>query len=161
MGIGTNKNKLIIFTDEIIKNKNLIIEMLKYEDSLILGDIGKQIYEEDSSLSTCSLFPEYTLHRLTLAKFGFNTSDDSVETYRKIFKYYYKSSTDYDNDVLSSVTYMRQNRCLYYKEPIIEIGDTLPNCELYNLDGKTKSTIYDIFSKEPFNYGIIGGFSSS
>jgi hypothetical protein len=148
------------FTLEDVKNRNLVIKMLKYEDTIIHGEIGKQIYGDPSYKPRTSLFSQFSIHRLVLSKFGFTTSNNDVKNYRSIFLNYYQSPDNYDQEVLSSVTYMRENKCVYYKQPIIQIGDQLPNCRLYELDGKTETNLYEKFGQD-FNYMFIGGFSNS
>lgn len=159
MGVLKGKNKLLLFTEDHILDKKLIIEMLKYEDSIYLGEKGKEIYTNELYRPTISLDPEYTINRLVLLNFGFNTNDESVENYRKIFSYYYNSPIDYDKDVLSSVTYMRNNKCVYYTQQIINIDDTIPNCQLYKLDGEI-TNLFDELGKD-YNYAFIGAFSGS
>jgi hypothetical protein len=148
------------FTLNDVKNKSQVIDMLKYEDTLIHGEIGKQIYGNAQYKPRVSLFPEYSIHRLVLSKFGFTTSDQDVANYRSIFGYYYRSPNDYDHDVLSSVTYMRENKCVYYNQPVISIGDQLPNCRIYELNGNTETNLYEKLGHD-FNYMFIGGFSNS
>ncbi len=149
----------IPFTEDILKDKDLIIKLLSYEDSIILGEEGERIYANPDNCPRVSLFPEHTIHRKTLSHFGFDTSDESVQNYRKIFGYYYRSALDYDKDVLSSVVYMRENKCVYYTQPIINVGDIMPDCSLYELDGKSKTTIKDELGE--FKYAFVAGFSSS
>lgn len=153
-------NKLKPFLQEHIQDKSLILEMLKYENSLILGETGKEIFNNESYILFSDLETTYIFHRLTLNHFMFNSNDSDVENYRKIFGYYYKSPTDYDGDIMSSVVYMRENRCIYYKEPRLEKEDYIPNIELYKLDGETKTNLYDQINKNN-NYTIIGAFSNS
>lgn len=158
MGLGETAEQKK-FTELDLLNKDLIIKMLQYEDTLIHGEVGKKIYTDDLMLPRRSLTPEWTIHRLVLAKFGFSTDDEDVLNYRKIFLTYYNSPTDYDKDVLKSVTYMRENKCVYYTAPDINIGDSYPDCEVYKLDGKTKTTILKELGK--FKYAVIGAFSNS
>jgi hypothetical protein len=148
------------FTKESVNDRALVIQMLKYEDTLIHGDIGKQIYTNPLYKPRISLFPEHTIHRIVLTKFGFDTSDESVANYRTIFITYHKSPTEYDKEVLDSVTYMRENKCVYYTKPVIGKGDKIPNCKLYTLDGKTETTVYDQLGSE-FKYAFIASFSNS
>jgi len=148
------------FTSDEVKNRDLVIKMLKYEDSLIHGSVGQQIYGDSLYKPRVSLFPEYTLHRLVLSEFGFTTSAQDVANYRSIFSHYFRSLDDYDQEVLSSVTYMRENKCIYYKQPVIEIGDQLPNCRLYELNGNTETNLYDKLGND-FRYMVVGGFSNS
>lgn len=155
---STNELILVPFTDQTLLNRELIIRMLKYEDTLILGDIGRKIYTDPSYEVSKSLFSENVIHRMVLTHFEFDTSDDSVFTYKKIFRTYYKSPTDYDNEVLQSVAYMRENRCVYYTEPEINVGDVIDDCRFYELNGK-KTTIKE--SLGDFDFAFIAGFSNS
>ena len=148
------------FTLNEVKNRNLVIEMLKYEDSLIHGETGQEIYKNPLYKPRVSLLPEYSIHRLVLSKFGFTTSAEDVKNYRSIFRNYYHSPDDYDQEVLSSVTYMRENKCVYYTEPIVNVGDQIPNCPIYESDGITQTTLYDQLGQN-FQYAFIGGFSNS
>ena len=154
-----NKTVSIPFSINTINDRDLIIQMLKHEDEIIFSEYGQNIYKEKDNNAFSSLMPEYAINRKVLSDFGFDTSDDSVENYRKIFSHYYKSANDYDAEVLSSVVYMRENRCVYYSAPIINVGDTIPDCELYNLDGETKNNIKNILGE--FDHAFICGFSSS
>ena len=156
MGKLTN---LISFTDKHIENKELVINMLKYEDSLILGDTGKKIFKSNV-FEKYNLETVYIFHRLTLNNFNFESTDDSVENYRKIFSHYYKSPSDYDKDVINSVAYMRENRCVFFTSVKLNIGDIYPDCKLFELDGKTKVSIYDKINKDD-EFTIIGAFSNS
>lgn len=146
------------FTEQTLLDRDLMIRMLKHEDTLILGDTGKKIYEDPTYEISKSLFSEYVIHRLVLDHFGFDTTDQSVLTYRKIFKTYYKSPTDYDKEVMQSVAYMRENRCVYYTEPKINVGETLPDCKLFMTDG-TETTIKNSLGE--FEYAFVAGFSDS
>lgn len=154
-----NKTVSIPFTMDTINDRNLIIQMLKCEDEIIFSEYGQNIYKEIDNHALSSLVPEYAIHRKVLSDFGFDTSDDSVENYRRIFSHYYNSANDYDAEVLSSVVYMRENRCVYYTEPVINVGDIIPDCELYDLDGVTTNNIRSILGD--FDHAFICGFSSS
>ncbi len=148
------------FSLDDVKNKNLIIDMLKFEDTLIHGEIGQKIYGNFLYKPHVSLFPEYHIHRLVLSNFGFTTFEEDVKNYRSIFRYYYRNPDDYDKEVISSVTYMRENKCIYYKQPVLNIGDHLPNCRIYELDGHTETSLYNKLGTD-FRYMFIGGFSNS
>jgi hypothetical protein len=101
------------FTNTELDNRALIIKMLQYEDSLILGPVGKEIYEDNSFEHYSSHEAMYIIHRITLNYFGFQTKDEDVQNYRKIFSKYYESPTKYDAEVLQSVVYMRENKLVY------------------------------------------------
>ncbi len=148
------------FTSEDVANKALVIRMLQYEEALSKGPKGQALYANSSNLPLVSLFVEHTLNRMTLNHFGFSTSDSSVEAYRSIFRAYYRSPFDYDAEVLSSVHYMRENKCVYYKSKPLLVGDTVPDCKVYNLEGAATS-LYDEFQREPFRYTVVAGFSMS
>jgi hypothetical protein len=134
------------FTIADVKNKQLVIQMLNYEEQLTKSDYGQSLYKNTLNKPFVSLNIEKSLNRLTLTQFGFDTSDTSVETYRTIFRTYYNSPHDYDKDVLNAVHYMRENKCVYYKTPQLQLNNKIPNCELYNLN-KNKTTLYDIINK--------------
>jgi hypothetical protein len=148
------------FLEEYISKKSLILKMLKYEDSLILGDIGKQIFENNTYELFSNLETTYIFHRLTLNEFQFSSNDDDVINYRKIFGHYYKSPTEYDHDIINSVAYMRENKCIYYTEPELKKEDFIPNIDLYKLDGITKTSLHNEINKDN-KYTIIGAFSNS
>jgi hypothetical protein len=158
--VGTLADNPIPFTSTHVKNKQLVIQMLNYEENLTKSDFGQNLYKNILNSPLISLTIEHAINRLVLAKFGFDTSDLSVSTYRTIFQTYYNSSSDYDPDVLNAVHYMRENKCVYYKQRPLEIGDVIPDCELYEIDGITKTTLYNIINKES-KYTMIGAFSLS
>lgn len=153
-------DNLIDFTENHIKDRYLIISMLKYEDSLMLGDTARHIYNSGTFELFNNLETMYVLHRLTLNHFNFSSDDKSVDNYRKIFSYYFRSPDDYDFGVINSVAYMRENRCIFYKEEKLNRGDVIPNVDLFQLDGKTQVKLYDMINKED-NLTFIGAFSNS
>jgi hypothetical protein len=154
--------KLKPFKMTDVKNRDLILKMLKYEDSIITSEVGQSIYRNKVNEALFSIEPQLIIQRMTLKHFGFDTDDDSGSNYREIFRNYYKSPTNYDKEVLQSVTYMRANRCVYYTQPIIKVGDKIPNVELYDLDGKTKLDLHkDILKEGDFNYAFMCAFSTS
>jgi hypothetical protein len=148
------------FTEENIRNRKLILEMLKYEDSIILGEVGRSLYDDDSYEHFSSLDTMYAIHRMTLNTFGFKTTEEDVNNYRKIFSYYYKSPTEYDKEVLDSVAYMRENKCVYYKEKNFKVGDVYEDVSVYDLTGKNKVSIFDKINPED-KYTFIGAYSNS
>jgi hypothetical protein len=99
------------FTIENIKDRNLIIQMLKFEDTVINSDLGKYIYSNDSGEDFSQLEAMLCIHRYVLNSFGFKKEEEDITNYRKIFNYYYKSINDYDKEIIESVNYMRDNKC--------------------------------------------------
>jgi len=151
----------IPFTVQDINNKQLIIKMLNYEEEFTKSNDGQLLYHNPLNRPIVSLTIEKTIHRIVLTKFGFDTSDESVNNYRLIFKTYYKSPDDYDKDVINAVHYMRENKCAYYKSSILEIGHKIPDCTLYHLDGKNVTTLYDIINRKNANHTLLAAFSLS
>jgi len=161
MGVSKKKHEnLKPFTEECILNKELVIKMLKYEDEFAYTDKGQEIYKTELLFPHNTLGAIYAIHRCVLDNFGFDTSDTSVENYRKIFSYYYNSPTDYDNEVLSSVFYMRSNKCVYYTKPKPTINDKLIDVNLLTLNGDN-ITLYDILKQYDYKYAFVGAFSNS
>lgn len=148
------------FTQEHVKNKNLILEMLKYEDEFGKSDTVKNMYQDEISYLHRDLTVTYAVHRYVLNKFGFDTSDESVKNYRSIFMNYYKSPSDYDKDIISSVYYMKNNKCVFYDKPKINIGDNLIDCKLLDINGNITS-LYAILNNNKFKHAFIGAFSNS
>jgi hypothetical protein len=154
------QNNLNDFTINHVLNRELVIKMLKFEDQIIHGDVGKSIYDDDSFEHFSSLEAMYTIHRYVLNQFNFKTTDKDVANYRKIFATYYKSPTDYDKEVLNCVTYMRENKCVYYAGRDFRIGDTFEDVNVYELDGKSMTSLLSKINKED-EYTFIGGFSNT
>ncbi len=150
------------FTEEDLLNRELVIKMLKYEDTLINDEnFGQKIYKSEFNGKGTSLDPQFIIQRAVLSEFDFDTSDKSLLTYREIFRTYYKSPSDYDKEVLDSVTYMRENKCVYYTSPVIKIGDKIPDVNLYQIDGKTTVSLCKDILKTPFEKTLIMSFSQS
>lgn len=156
----TQERDLIPFTYEHVKNKELVIKMLTYEEEYGKSEIGQELYRTKLLNPYVSLEPIYVVHRVTLAKFGFDTSEESVKNYRKIFSYYYNSPTDYDNDVISASYYMRNNKLMFYTLPKPIIGDNMTNVKLLNLDG-TNTTLFEELDKHQYKTCFVGAFSTS
>jgi hypothetical protein len=150
----------IVFTEEHISNKHLVINMLSFENDYGKSEYIQQMYQNELCFPRNSLMLIYSIHRHVLDHFNFDTSDESVENYRKIFKHYYKSPTEYDVDVLSSVYYMKHNKCVYYDKKKLDIGEKIINCDLLSINGKTIS-LYDAINKEEYSYAFFGAFSNS
>lgn len=141
-----------------LQDKQLVIEILTYEESLTKSDFGKQLYQNKFNRPFVSLDIETSIIKLVLNHFGFNTSEQSVSNYRSIFKTYFRSALDYDKDVINSVHYMRENKCVFYQSKEIKNNDIIPNCNLYLDDGQSETTLYDII-KEESRYTMICAFS--
>ena len=156
MGVGA-PGKPRPFTDTHVKNRNLVLVMLRYEDSLFLGS---QLFKDTSFEHLTDLEAYYTFHRATLAQYGFSTTDKDVETYRTIFLNYYTSPTEYDAEVLNAVCYMRENKCVYYTDPAPIVGDPAPDVALATLDGNP-TTLHTILKALPHKYVFVGAFSNS
>ncbi len=149
------------FLPDDVANKDLVIAMLKKEESLVRSEFGQAVYSNPLNRPLISLNVEKSFNRLTLSQFGFDTSDTSVANYRTIFGHYYKSPTDFDKEVLDSVHYMRENKCVYYKaNPLIK-GQLIPDCRLYNLDGETTVGLHDLILREAKTHTVIAAFSLS
>lgn len=152
------------FTMSNVKNKSLVIDMLKFEEAFTKSDQGQSFYKNPFNRPYVSLDILYTINRIVLDKFDFDTSDKSVENYRTIFKTYFISPDNYDKDVIQSVHYMRENKCIFYKHPPIKIGQKIPNCELTGLDGKTKTSLHDVILSPDGgkgDYTVFAAFSLS
>jgi hypothetical protein len=157
MGI---KNNLISFDESHIGDKNLILKMLKYEDKLFLSEQGQQ-FLADYGKNTKSLEGSKSIQRITLNNFGFKSTEQDLKKYRTIFHHYYKSSLDYDPDILNSVYYMRENKCLYYKTKPLELGVQIPNVNVYGLDGITKYDLHQLIRSKNYSKTILAAFSLS
>lgn len=161
MGVEDGDTPLVPFTQDNVHNRELVINMLKYEEELTKSDYGQSLYRNPMNKPLQTLTVEKILNRLTLIHFGFDSSDESVANYRTIFRTYYKSPTDYDKEVLDSVHYMRNNKVVYYQQPPLSLGDKIPNCILYHLDGTSETSLYDTILKKESEFTIIAAFSLS
>ena len=146
------------FSIDDLNNRELIIEMLKYEDQLYLSEVGQNIMIQHGNNLTNN-HGSKSIQRLTLIKFNFNSDDICLEYYRNIINVYYESPNNYDAEVLNSVYYLRENRCLYYKTKNINIGDKIPNVKIHTLDSKENDLFNFINTNN--NYTIVAGFSMS
>jgi hypothetical protein len=133
--------------------------MLKHEDSIILGDIGKTIFEDTSYEHYSSLEGMHSIHRIVLHDFNFQNDDEAVQNYKKIFSKYYKSPTDFDEEVLQSVTYMRENKSVYYTTLDYNVGDTFKPIAVYDVSENLINLMDKINPQD--RYTFIGGFSTS
>jgi hypothetical protein len=162
MGKITKTSQPTPFTMEEVNTKDIVVHMLLWEQNRMRSDIGQDRYKNPLNLPYVSLTNEHAFHRETLSAFGFDTSDESVGNYRKIFSTYFHSPDDYDHEVINSAYYMKNNRCVYYKAPIIKVGDTIPDVPMWTSNGKTETTLYDIIQKDGGKkITIIAAFSMS
>ena len=145
MIIETNDNQLQLdqeFTEIELSTRDLVIRMLKWESEYMCSEEGQQRYKTIGSGQFTSLDNEYAFNRRVLREFGFTTNDFSVANYRKIFRTYFRSPSDYDADVINSSHYMRNNRCVFYTTPEIKVGDQIPDVPLLT-NGNQPITLYD------------------
>lgn len=149
------------FTHQHVLDKELVCKMLSREEKVTKSEYGQSMYRNVLNKPFVSLTVEFAINRKVLSDFGFDTSDKSVDTYRTIFKTYYNGPTDYDADVINSVHYMRENKCVFYTADKLNIGDKIPDCKLYNLDGMTTTSLYDVIAQENANHTVIAAFSMS
>jgi hypothetical protein len=156
MGLSETINT-VPFTENDCKNKKLVIKMLKFEDEYSKTTNAQEMYR---SFDGSNLNPIYSMHRYVLNKFGFDTTDESIKNYRKIFKTYFNSHLDYDHDVINSVHYMRSNKCVFYSKPILNIGQNMIDVSLLTLNNKPIN-LFDILKETKFTYGFVAAFSTS
>lgn len=146
MGV-LNTNNIRGFTHTDVLSRDLVINMLRYEDSIGRSEVGQNMYKNLFNEPRVSLNVEKALNRMTLSKFNFDTSEESLANYRTVFRTYYKGPNDYDHEVINSVYYMRNNRCVFYTEPKISVGDKIPDCTVYELDGQTPVTVHSLLKQ--------------
>jgi len=166
MGIIKNLT-LKPFTSKDVSNRELIIRMLRFEDSIIHSEEGRAIYRNPLLQVGTSRNADFAIKRKTLTNFGFDTTDASMENYLGSFRNYYRSPTDYDSEVISSVTYMRENRLIYYKTIRPTVNQIIPNCKIQLLE--PHSLGYDLpqvdlhsnLKENQSDYYIIHAFSTS
>lgn len=149
------------FTHDNVSNRKLVIKMLKHEEQITKGEYGQSMYRNVYNKPFISLHVEKALNRKVLADFGFDTSETSVEMYRTIFKTYFKTPKQYDREVIESVHYMRENKCVFYENPPMKIGEIVPNVVLFRMDGKTETTLHDVIGYPRPHYTIYAAFSLS
>lgn len=152
------------FTIDDVRNRDMIIKMLSCEDDIIHGS-AQAMYKTDHYLPRQSLTIEHAIQRIVLDSFGFTTTDQDVSNYRKIFSNYYTSATEYDKEVLNSVTYMRENKLLYYDRPPVQIGQDvstqLKHCFVSAVDGVLQTTLSEIMGQFSWNCMFVAAFSGS
>jgi hypothetical protein len=131
----------IDFAEQQLRNRELVIRMLKWESEFMCSPEGQARYKTQGSGQFTSLDNEYAFNRRVLREFGFMTNDISVANYRRIFRTYFRTPADYDHDVINSSHYMRNNRCVFYTTPEIQVGDTIPNVPLLTTNNITSTNI--------------------
>lgn len=159
----TSKQQHADFGDRELHDRDMVIRMLTWESDHMCSPEGQARYKAAGSGQFTSLDNEYAFNRMVLREFGFSTSDTSVANYRRIFQTYFRSPTEYDEDVIGASHYMRNNRCVFYTSPVLNIGDIIPNVSLLMLDS-TESTLYNaIHSTGPLGWDklFICAFSNS
>jgi hypothetical protein len=160
MGIVGNPAQARPFTHADVLDRSMVIAMLRHEDTLFLGPKGQALFTDGTFEHLTDLEGYYTFHRVTLSAFGFQTTERDVRMYRTIFSNYYRGPSDFDAEVLSSVCYMRENKCVYYNDPPVNIGDDAPDARLVTLDG-TPTTLQSVLGALPHKYVFVGAFSNS
>jgi hypothetical protein len=122
MGIEHGPIDLPAFTAEHVRDRGLVLRMLRHEDALIHGPVAHAMNSAESMEPRTSLLVVKTLQRMVLTRFGFANDDGSLHAYRGIFRAYFNDVGDYDAEVVSAVTYMRENRCIFYARPELPVG---------------------------------------
>ena len=133
------EKKLVPFTREHLHDKELVIRMLKWEDAYIRRPENQSLFKDATYRPYISLDLLKRFNRAALMEFGFSSTPADVALYRKIFKTYHKTATEYDKDVMEATHYFRGNRCVFYTEPHMKPGSMIPDVPLYELDGSETS----------------------
>lgn len=150
-------NDIRDFTQDDVKNRSLIIEMLKMEDQLYFTT-GQEMMKNKYYNPLLTLEPQLALQRQVLTNFGFSTDDVSLGNYRQIVKHYWKGPFNYDQEVLNSVVYLRCNKLLYYQQPEIKVGQTAQDVSLLKLNG-THCHLSDYWNRNKLV--LVAAFSGS
>lgn len=146
------------FRQSDLDNRKLVIKMLRAEDRLFFSDEGQKHLLEHGGLG--SLEANKVFQRKILDQFGFSCDADSLKMYRSVIHRYYRNALDYDQEVLNSVVYLRENRLLYYKTVKPKIGDKYTDIELLNTD-RCSVKMSEIINRCQKPYIIFGAFSLS
>ncbi len=147
------------FTKFDVKNKKLVIKLLSFETNFAKSSHGQSFYKNPLNRPQISLDVEKIFNRITLDHFGYDTSDKSVANYRTIFRTYFKSPDNYDEEVIRESYYMIGNKCVFYTNPPLKIGETIPDCNLATLNATT--TLYDEIKQAGGKYTVVAAFSLS
>lgn len=149
---------LVPFNVEQVNDKDLVIRMLKYEEEYNREN-NIAIYQGEMYSHLPDIEKIKRINRATLLHFGFDTSDESVKNYKRIFRTYFRSAEDYDEEVINSSYYMRYNRCVFYVEPIINVGDQIPDCKLLTVDNQEEVSLHNIIKEYDGVYTLVAAFS--
>ena len=117
---------------------------------------GQTVLANPALANIYSLESGKTIQRETLRIHGFSATDASVAVYRTIFNRWSQ-----DAEILRSVFYMRENRCLYYTSPEIHTGDPIPDAPLLELEDGTPTSVHAVLAEIPTARTIIAAFSVS
>lgn len=159
--VNSSIRKTRSFTINDVQNKNLIIKMLNYEEKIYKSEQGQNLFLEKYNLAMNTLIVEKIIIRIVLNYFDFDNDESDIENYKKIFKFYYKNENEYDREVMNAVHYFRENKCLFYKTPHIQVGQKIPNCKLFRINGKDSDNLYDIIKRDQHKHTLLAAFSLS
>lgn len=141
MGISIENPNKKDFDATHVADRDLVLRMLRTEEEILQGEEARLMYADETYAPRRSLTIEHSIQRKVLRQFGFRPSDASLAAYRTIFRTYYDGPTSYDAEILASVTYMRENKLLYYTAPDVHVGqivsEQLKNCHVHSLDSGT------------------------
>jgi len=140
-----------------------VLRIMRLEDSIIHGAEAMAMYADHDTYPDCgSLEIEFAINRMALSRSGFATEDASVKIYRQTMHRYYASPTEYDAEVMSAVTYLRENKILYYTAPKLRLGQDvtplLAKCDMLRPDGSAAGSLLES-CKTP--RVLVGGFSTT
>jgi hypothetical protein len=136
-------SKLRKFDLDSLHDRELVMKMLSWETTYTLSSEGQELFRLDENKTTTSVDVETQIIKKTLNNFDFSSDDQDVLFYRYIFGTYYKSSTEYDKEVISKSYYMINNRCMYYTTLVPKKGDKLIDVPMLTLQGN-KIMLFDL-----------------
>lgn len=116
-----------------IADKLTIINMLKEEEKIRYSKQIQEVYteqfylmESDPNIQRINI--ELEIQKYILNKFGYSTSQNSIDNYHKIPSTYF-----YDDDVKNSSFYIKLN---IFQHPNVKVGDNIINSRLINYSSK-------------------------
>lgn len=148
------------FLKEHVLNRDLVLKMLQHEERLVFSPEGQDRFRNPLNHPDTTLNVDKGFQRNTLSHFGFDASDASLEMYRTIFRTYFRNPDDYDKEVIAASFYMRNNRCVFYKEPKLQVGEAVPDAPLVTPSGEP-TTIYKAIEALGTPKAIVCAFSES